>query len=162
LIALTASAMQGDRERFLEGGCDDYMSKPFRALDLVEMINKYTVLVEAITLASSLHRSEVHAVDEIENDDLADTAELSFEPGQDESAWAMATESAELQQSVAEQAEEKPAEPVVASNPGAAGPIGSKEPGSKSGKTLDDIKASIMGVINPDNLKPVDPNSHQG
>ena len=46
LIALTASAMQGDRERFLDGGCDDYLSKPFRALDLVDMVGKYMARIE--------------------------------------------------------------------------------------------------------------------
>jgi PAS domain S-box-containing protein len=40
IIALTAHAMAGDRERFLEVGTDDYLPKPFTPVQLVDIINK--------------------------------------------------------------------------------------------------------------------------
>ena len=41
VIAVTASAMRGDRERFLAHGCDDYLSKPLHALELIAMVERY-------------------------------------------------------------------------------------------------------------------------
>ena len=41
VIAITASAMRGDRERFLERGCDDYLSKPLQALELIALVERH-------------------------------------------------------------------------------------------------------------------------
>lgn len=42
VLALTAYAMKGDRERLLEDGFDDYISKPFSIAELIEKVGKYS------------------------------------------------------------------------------------------------------------------------
>jgi two-component system, cell cycle response regulator DivK len=41
IIAVTAFAMRGDEERFIEGGCQDYLSKPISVSSFVGAVRKF-------------------------------------------------------------------------------------------------------------------------
>lgn len=44
IIAVTAFAMVGDRERIIGAGCDGYISKPFHNEELLAMVQKWAPL----------------------------------------------------------------------------------------------------------------------
>lgn len=41
IIAQTAYAMESDKRKAIEEGCDDYISKPIKRQDLIDIIGKY-------------------------------------------------------------------------------------------------------------------------
>jgi len=48
IIALTANAIKGDRERFLEGGMDEYIEKPIDQKALYRILSRYLKVTECI------------------------------------------------------------------------------------------------------------------
>jgi CheY-like chemotaxis protein len=60
VIAVTAHAMRGDREKALEAGCDDYLSKPYRPAELVDAIER--------TVAAGRRQSQDAVVAEVSRD----------------------------------------------------------------------------------------------
>jgi len=48
VIAISASAMRGDRELFLAAGCDDYLAKPIKVAELLHLVEAHWPAGQAI------------------------------------------------------------------------------------------------------------------
>jgi len=48
VIAITAHAMNGDLDKCLEAGCDDYLAKPINIRDLMELVAEFLATVDPV------------------------------------------------------------------------------------------------------------------
>jgi len=61
VIALTADAMQGDREKCLEAGMNDYLSKPINVAELRAALEKWLPRIEAVSAAPQVEEGKTHS-----------------------------------------------------------------------------------------------------
>ena len=140
LIALTAMGTTGDRDRFYDAGCDDHLPKPFRAAQLVEIVDVYmsTDFEPGKTLSPGARRREK----------LKEMAALKA-----------AAEEREKQAQTELQPEAPAA--VLKKKPAPTGSAKKKEPAKKSQPAVKkDFKMNddfLSDLLDPGSVEPVDP-----
>jgi len=70
IVALTANALQGDRERFLAEGLDEYISKPIKMTELLYILNKFisdklTVEITEEPVKEPVKEPNIHSKEDI-------------------------------------------------------------------------------------------------
>ena len=86
IISLTANAIKGDRERFLEAGMDEYLSKPVDVDKLVIILKHFLPIeknIEETTVQEEIRDSEKPSKEEIEMNEIVSAESLADKLGFD-------------------------------------------------------------------------------
>jgi hypothetical protein len=82
VVALTAHAMKGDDRKCKSAGCDDYLAKPVRRTELLDILRKYLPLKsEALSRKVGSVKSQVDELTQLCFDQTASESPLPQPPG---------------------------------------------------------------------------------
>jgi PAS domain S-box-containing protein len=76
IVAMTASAIQGDREKCRKAGMDDYLAKPVRGKVLEQMLVRWTARKRSDVSKYSSHGSEISEVECSNDGEHCDSADI--------------------------------------------------------------------------------------
>ncbi|MBE7383614.1 MAG: response regulator [Leptolyngbya sp. SIO1E4] len=78
IVAMTANAMQGDRERCLESGMDDYISKPIRVHELVQALEQCVSIIQPNSLENEAELATTKDIDKTPIEDIAKNSVIDY------------------------------------------------------------------------------------
>ncbi len=79
IVALTANALKGDREKFLNDGFDEYLPKPITSKDILDLLQSYHIPLKSDTEAESAETAADEAQPETAEHAAGETAETPAE-----------------------------------------------------------------------------------